>query len=192
MPDSTPAPRLAETRLTEHRVGREELVDGVLLHAYRDTVRLPDGSESVREWIQHPGASAVVPLFEDGSTLLLRQFRYATGRVYLEVPAGKLDEGESPEETARRETKEEAGLEIGKLTMLASLDPCIGYSDEVIHFFLAEDIEEVDTGTDADEFVEPVRMPFDEAVRMAQAGELRDMKTTAAVLMAAAHVRSRG
>jgi ADP-ribose pyrophosphatase len=93
--------------LTETFKSREELVRGVLLHVFRDMVNMPDGTEAVREWIAHPGASAVVPLFEDGSTVLVRQFRYPPRRTFLEVPAGKLDvEGEDPVEVAHRELME--------------------------------------------------------------------------------------
>lgn len=179
--------------LTETRKDREQLVDGVLLKAYRDTVELPDGEESVREWIEHPGASAVVPLFEDGTTILLRQFRYAPGRVFIEVPAGKIDkEGEDPAEVAARELAEEAGYSAAKLTPLGETYPCIGYSDEVIYLFLAEDLSPAESGTEDDEFVEPFRLPFDEAVAMARSGEILDSKSAIALLRAGAVVAARG
>lgn len=179
--------------LTETRIAREELVRGVLLHAFRDTVRLPDGGESVREWIHHPGAAAVVPVFDDGSTVLLRQFRYPPQRVFLEVPAGKLDrEGEPPEEVALRELAEEAGYTAARLTPLGPIYPCIGYSDEVIHLFLAEGLTPAAAVAEHDEFLEPVRMPFAEALAMARRGELLDAKTALAVLRAAEVLAARG
>jgi len=98
------------SNLNETQLSSEQLVDGVLLEAFRDEVRLPDGDTSVREWIDHPGASAIVPVFEDGHTLLVRQFRYPPRRTFLEVPAGKLDKpGEDPEDVAARELEEETG-----------------------------------------------------------------------------------
>jgi ADP-ribose pyrophosphatase len=181
--------------LVETPKDREELVRGVLLTAYRDTVTLPDGSESVREWVAHPGASAVVPLFEDGSTLLVRQFRYPPRREFLEVPAGKLDvEGEPPEDVARRELIEEAGFDAARLTPLGPTYPCIGYSDEVIHLFLAEDLTPASGDLEPDEFLEPVRMPFDEAVAMAHRGEILDAKSAVALVRAGYEVgrRQRG
>jgi ADP-ribose pyrophosphatase len=179
--------------LTETLKDREPLVDGVLLKAYRDTVRLPDGGESVREWIEHPGASAVVPLFEDGTTILLRQFRYAPGREFIEVPAGKIDkEGENPAEVAVRELAEEAGYTATTVTPLGKTYPCIGYSDEVIYLFLAENLQEAASETEHDEFVEPFRLPFAEAVRMARRGEILDAKSTVALLRAAEVVETRG
>ena len=178
--------------LTEHRLTTTPVYDGVLLHVRRDTVRLPDGGESVREWIEHPGAAAVVPLFADGSTVLLRQFRYPTGVEYLEIPAGKLDvAGESPETAGRRELREEAGLEAQRWTYLGETHPGIGYTDEVIHLYLAEDLCEVEAGSDDDEFVVPVRLPFAEAVARAKVGELRDAKTCVAILLADAVLQSR-
>lgn len=178
--------------LTETFKSREELVRGVLLHVFRDSVTMPDGTEAVREWIAHPGASAVVPLFEDGSTVLVRQFRYPPQRIFLEVPAGKLDvEGEDPAEVARRELAEEAGFSAKKLTALGETYPCIGYSNEVIYLFLAEDLEPADAKMEADELLEPVRMPFVEAVAMARRGEILDVKSAMALIRAGEVVASR-
>lgn len=178
--------------LQETTLSSEPVYDGVLLHVRRDTVRLPDGETSVREWIEHPGASAVVPLFEDGTVVLLRQFRYPPRREFLEVPAGKFDEdGESAVDLARRELREEAGIEADRWTHLGRTYPGIGYSDEVIHLFLAEGLTEVEAGSDDDEFVEPVRMPLTEAVRMARSGEILDGKSCVAILLAEAELARR-
>ena len=169
------------------------LVDGVLLKAYRDVVELPDGGESVREWIDHPGASVVVPLFKDGSTVLVRQFRYATGKEFLEVPAGKLDKpGEEPAEVARRELEEETGIVAEDLTFIADTYPCIGYSNEVIHVFLAEGLRESSMETENDEFLQPVRLPFADAVEMARLGQIEDAKSAVALLLVAAFLARRG
>jgi ADP-ribose pyrophosphatase len=179
--------------LIEKRLSSHQLLDGAMLKAYRDTVELPDGRESVREWVKHPGASAVVPLFDDGSTILLRQFRYAPGREFIEVPAGKIDqEGESPQEVASRELMEEAGYAAGRMTRIGETYPCIGYSNEVIYLFLAEDLEERRGDTEHDEFVEPFRVPLSEAVRMARAGEILDAKSVVAILRADAYLEERG
>ncbi|MEM8558306.1 MAG: NUDIX hydrolase [Bacteroidota bacterium] len=178
--------------LTETKKDSDLLVEGVLLKAYRDTVVLPDGGESVREWVKHPGASAVVPLFADGTTVLLRQFRYPPRRTFTEVPAGKLDiEGEDPAEVAQRELQEEAGLAAGRLTPLGKTYPCIGYSNEVIYYFLAEDLADVRSHTEDDEFVEPFRLPFAEAVAMARRGEILDAKSEIAILRAAHYLAER-
>ena len=173
-------------KLEETKKSSDLLVEGVLLTAYRDTVVLPDGGESVREWVKHPGASAVVPLFADGTTVLLRQFRYPPRRTFIEVPAGKLDvDGEDPADVALRELAEEAGLTAERLMPLGKTFPCIGYSDEVIYFFLAEGLSDAVAHTEDDEFVEPFRLPFAEAVAMARRGEILDAKSEIAILRAA-------
>lgn len=176
--------------LREETVSSEKLLSGHLLHVYRDQARLPDGRVAVREWIKHPGASAVVPLFDDGTVLLIRQFRYPPHRVFLEVPAGKLDvEGEDPRETAARELEEETGYRAGRLVPLGSLNPCIGYSDETIHFFLAHDLTPGEQALSEGEHVDVVRRSFEEVVAEAERGEISDMKTAMALLMAAASLR---
>ena len=178
--------------LSETTLSSEAVYDGNLLHVRRDEVRLPDGGTSGREWIDHPGAAAVVPLFADGSTMLIRQFRYGPRREFLEVPAGKLDRpDEPPEALAARELEEEVGLLAETLTSLGTTYPCIGYSNEVIHLFLAEGLSEGEEGSDDDEFLEPVRMPLAEAVRMARAGEILDSKSCVALLLAQAHLDAR-
>ena len=179
--------------LTERTVSSEPVYDGVLLHVRRDEVRLPDGETSVREWIEHPGASAVVPVDGEGRVVLVRQFRYPPRREFLEVPAGKFDwDGEPPLGVAQRELREETGLTAAAWTALGRTFPAIGYSSEVIHLFLAEDLTDGEAGSDDDEFLEVVRLPFDEAVRRAEDGEILDAKTAVALLMANAARRRRG
>ncbi len=175
--------------LTEAELSSEQLVDGVLLKAFRDEVRLPNGQTSVREWIDHPGASAIVPVFEDGRTLLVRQFRYPPRRAFLEVPAGKIDEpGEAPADVAARELEEETGWRAGRFEHVGTAYPCIGYSNEQIHVFTAHDL---DRGTQAladGEFVEVVEVDFETALARARHGDLPDMKTVTALVYAAAHL----
>ena len=175
--------------LTEAQLSSEQLVDGALLKAFRDEVRLPNGQTSGREWIDHPGASAIVPVFEDGRTLLVRQFRYPPRRAFLEVPAGKIDEpGEAPADVAARELEEETGWQAGRFEHVGTAYPCIGYSNEQIHVFTAHDL---DRGTQAladGEFVEVVEVDFETALARARHGDLRDMKTVTALVYAAAHL----
>jgi ADP-ribose pyrophosphatase len=176
----------------EETLDSELLVDGKLLKVYRDRVRLRDGSESVREWIDHPGAAAVVPLFEDGKTLLVAQYRYPSRRQFLEVPAGKLDrKGESPEVVAARELEEETGWRAGRLVSLGALYPCIGYSNELIHLFLAEELERSEVNPSEGEILETRTLGFSEAVAMARGGDMLDMKSVIALLRADAFLRGR-
>lgn len=183
---------MTEKKLEETCLERSSVFSGVLLHVYRDKVKLPDGGTSVREWIDHLGAAAVVPLFENGDTVLIRQYRYPPQREFIEVPAGKLDtEGEDPMEVARREMEEETGYSVGKLTPLGSFYPCIGYSNEMIHVFLGEDLAPGRQQTAHEEFVEPFTLPFTRAVEMVHTGEIQDMKTMVALLLARDFVERR-
>lgn len=175
--------------LFEEALSSDQIVDGVLLKAFRDEVRLPSGDTAAREWIDHPGASAIVPILEDGRTLLVRQFRYPPRRTFLEVPAGKLDRpGEDPEDVAARELEEETGWRAERFVSLGEAYPCIGYSSELIRIFAAYDLERGEQDLADGEFVEVVEMDFDRAVTKARRGELKDMKTVTALVYAAAHV----
>jgi len=167
--------------LTETQLDSEWLCRGKLLHARRDTVRLPNGHTSTREYIVHPGAAVILPVFENGDVLLERQFRYPSRREFIEVPAGKLDPDETPEFCAQRELIEETGYRAGELKFLFEFYPAIGYCDEVMYFFLARDLEHVGHERDHDEFLDILRIPFAEAMAMIRRGEICETKTTTAL-----------
>ena len=164
-------------KLEEEKIDSEKVFSGRLLHVHKDTVRLPDGKETIREWIDHPGASAVIPLFEDNTTLLVEQYRYPVQRIMLEIPAGKRDGSEPFIETARRELDEETGWKAGEMVDLGGSFPVIGYSNEVIHFFLATQLEPGEAHAEEDEFLRIHRMPFKDALNLVYDGTIEDMKT---------------
>jgi ADP-ribose pyrophosphatase len=166
-----------DSRLTEKPLTSKHVFDGKLLQVYVDEVELPDGTTSTRDWIRHPGASAVVPVFEDGTIMLLRQFRYPPRQIFLEVPAGKLDPGETPESTARRELTEESGLSCSHIAKAGSFYPAIGYADEIIYVFAAWGLSSQPLNVDDDEFVIPKRIPYSQALKMIGTGEITDAKT---------------
>ena len=170
--------------LVENSLKSREIYQGDLLHVFKDEAELPDGSTSTREWIKHPGACAVIPVFESGEILLLRQFRYPVRQIFWEVPAGKVDPGESQDSTAMRELQEEAGVEGTELAYIGHFYPCIGYSDEVIHIYTAWNLQEVDHNVDDDEFVTRERLPFEKAIEMVHSGEINDGKTAICLLRA--------
>ncbi len=177
--------------LTETKLSSEQLIDGMLMKAWRDEVRLPNGKTAVREYIRHPGAAIMIPLFSNGDTILVKQFRYPVGKVFIELPAGKLDGSEPLEEAAQRELAEEAGYTAGTLTLISEFYPCIGYSNEKMWLFLAEDLKEAEAAADHDEFLELIRVPFKEAVAMVKRGEIDDMKTMAAILFTEGYLAER-
>lgn len=170
--------------LTEKKIGSQEIYKGELLHVFKDEVELPDGNHSHREWIKHPGASAVLPVYENGDVMLIRQFRYPPRIEFLEVPAGKIDSGEHHDVTARRELEEETGVSCEHLTNIGNFYPAIGYTDEVIHLYVAWGLQQKAEDTDYDEFVEPVRLPFKQAMAMIENGEINDGKTMACLMRA--------
>ncbi len=164
-------------RFSESRLSSKLVYDGHLLKVHEDVSQLPDGSSARREWIKHPGACAIVPLFENGDTLLLRQYRYGPAKMFWEVPAGKIDPGEPLEETARRELMEETGLVSDDLQKVGHFYPAIGFCDEIIHIFIARGLRESSSHTDDDEFVETTRMPLTQALAMLDDGSIDDGKT---------------
>ena len=169
--------------LTEKRLSSQQVFDGTLLKVYRDAVSLPDGSAGTREYIKHPGAVAIVPLFDDGRVLLERQFRYPHHREFIEVPAGKIDPGEPLLETAKRELLEETGYVAAEWTRIGVIHTAIAYTDEAIEIFLARKLEERERKLDAGEFLETFAVPFAEALAMVRDGRITDAKTVSALLL---------
>lgn len=168
--------------LTERPLASEQVFDGSLLKVHRDRVRLPDGGEATREYIRHPGAVAIVPLFDDGRVLLERQFRYPHGREFIEVPAGKLEPGEPHLETAKRELLEETGYSAAEWTRLGVIHTAIAYTDEAIDLYVARKLTLSERKLDAGEFLEVFSVPFGEAVEMVRDGRITDSKSVAALL----------
>jgi ADP-ribose pyrophosphatase len=172
------------------RKGRETLYEGKVLCAYRDRVAVRPGEGAPErvvslEHVEHPGAACAVPFLDAERILLLRQFRYSAGGVIWEVPAGKLEGGEPPEECVRRELVEEAGYFPRKLELLATLIMTPGFSDERCAVFEATDLEAREANAADDEFLTPVEMRLRDAVERVERGEIRDSKTVVALLLAA-------
>ena len=168
--------------LDERFVSGEEVFSGAFLKVRRDVVRLPDGSEGIREYIRHPGAVLALPIFEDGAVLLERQFRYPFGRTFLELPAGKREEGEPPLETAKRELLEETGYVAREWSRIGIVHTTVAFTDEGIDLYVARGLEFRGQQLDQGEFLETLKVPFDEAVEMVRDGRITDSKTSVALL----------
>jgi ADP-ribose pyrophosphatase len=142
-----------------------------------DTVTLPNGVTVDLEVVRHPGAAAVVPLKENGTVVLIKQFRHAAGGFIYEIPAGKLHPGEDPKDCAARELEEEIGYQAGKLDLLSSIFTAPGFTDEVIHVYMATGLTKGRQQLDRDEVLEIVEVPLQEAIEMIDKGTIRDAKT---------------
>lgn len=163
--------------LIETCMSSNAVYDGCLLQVLSDTVRLPDGSESVREHIVHPGAVVMLATLDNGKLLFERQFRYPLGQIFLELPAGKIDCGEPPLDTARRELREETGYKAKNWRHLGVMHPCIGYSNERIEIFLAHGLSFVGHERDHGEFLEVIELSLSDALLAVRDGEITDAKT---------------
>lgn len=169
--------------LMEQTISRKEIYDGVVLHVVCDTVRLPNGKMAPREYCMHPGAVAVVPLCDDETVLMVRQYRHAHRRIFFEIPAGKLDGKEEPPLVgATRELREETGAIAARYTYLGPLDSTPALIDERIHLYLAEGLTFESQDLDEDEFLTVERVPLLDLVHMVMRGEIADSKTQTAIL----------
>jgi ADP-ribose pyrophosphatase len=168
---------IGEGRLLERRQLHKKALEFSL-----ERVCLPNGNEIELEMVRHPGAAAVVPFIDEHEILLIRQYRWATGGWIYEIPAGKLNPGESPQHCAERELAEEIGQRAGKIESLGSIWTVPGFSDERIHLFVASELTEVPKANEPDELIEVLRVPFREVLEMALQGELCDSKSLSALL----------
>lgn len=173
----------------ERRLWSRSVFDGRLLEVCVDGVEIPGGGRAEREVVRHPGASAVLPVFPAGgdgrsepAVLLVEQYRYAAGRSLLEIPAGTLEPGEDACDCARRELREETGLRGGELRSLGALYTSPGFTDEVVHLFVATDAERGEPSPEAGETLRCRELALSEALERAERGEIADAKTVCALL----------
>jgi len=170
-------PTSDDKHLNEEKISGEEVLRGNFLHAFRDTVRLPDGSTTTREYIVHPGAVCMVPLLDDGRLVLERQYRWPMQRVMIEFPAGKIDPGEDPLECAKRELREETGYIAREWARAGRLNPVLSYSTEFIDVWFCRDLELTQAKLDDEEFLEVITATPQQLLEWCRDGTITDSKT---------------
>ena len=170
------------SKLKETPKSSEKIFSGRLIDLYFDHIELPNGKSSTREWIKHPGAVCIIPILPNGNLCLIRQYRYGPRAEFIEIPAGKLDVGEDPLVCAKRELEEEIGYIAGKLTFLTNIHPAIGFSNEKMWVYLAEDLILSKQNLDQDEFLELYPIPLKKAIDLIYEGKITDVKTVIGIL----------
>ena len=170
------------TDLKESKISTEVVYKGDFLDVRRDKVLLPNGKTGTREWVNHPGAVVIIPILPNGEIALIKQFRYAAGSEFIELPAGKLDEGEDPKACAFRELEEEIGYRAGKMQFIANIHPAIGFANEIMSIYLAEDLKKTNYNRDKDEFIELIPTNMEEALNLVWENKITDVKSIIGLL----------
>ena len=183
---------LANQHLIEYMLSSETIASGGMLTVKRDQVRLQSGHISQREYVVHPGAVVIVPLLPSGDVILEKQFRYPLHQVFIELPAGKIDASEDDLVTGQRELLEETGYRASQWVKLGHQHPCIGYSNEVIHMYLARGLIAGAHQRDDDENLEVFEAPFEQCISMIKSGEITDGKTIIALFYAEKYLIENG
>lgn len=172
-----------DTNLIEKRISSKQLFSGRMLKLRQDEVELPNGTHAQREIIEHPGAVAIVPLLNQ-QVVLVRQYRYATEKILLEIPAGKLNPNENPDECAARELEEETGYKAKTLRKLSSVYTTPGFTNEVIHIYLAQNLIKTCPKPDEDEFIDREIYTYSQLNKLVNTGEIVDAKTLLGLFLA--------
>lgn len=168
---------MRDKHLREVKIEGETAFDGGFLKVQRDSVSLPDGKTALREFIRHPGAVVILPLFDDNSVLLERQFRYPLDRVFIEFPAGKIDSNEDSLATAKRELQEETGYTASNWNFICTIHNAIAYSDEHLDIFVARGLQAGEAKLDDGEFLETFRASASDVLTWVREGKITDVKT---------------
>jgi ADP-ribose pyrophosphatase len=172
------------TDLKEQLIESQTVFAGKILKVRLDRVLLPDGREATREVVGHPGAVAIVPVTDDGKVILVRQYRYPVEKIMLEIPAGKLDKGEKPEDCALRELEEETGFVAKRLQKLTSYYTAPGFTDEILHVYLASDLVLKEQKLDGDEFIGVEYYSRAELKKLLADESVKDAKTLIGLMLA--------
>lgn len=175
--------------LEEIQIDTALMYEGDFIQVCKDRVRLPDGNESTREYISHPGAVAILALLDNGNLVMERQYRYPPRREYIELPAGKIDAGEDILRTAQRELLEETGYEASEWTHLTTAWPCIGYANERMEYFLARGLTFRGRQLDEGEFLEVFELSLPDAIEWIRLGKINESKTIVGLFWLEKHLK---
>ena len=165
-------------------ISQETVFSGRIIETRVDTLQLPDGRQITREVVQHPGAVGIIPIDDEDSVLLVRQYRYAAGQSLLEIPAGVIESGESPDDTAQRELREETGYASQNLRALGGVYSSPGFCTEFLYLYIARDLVPSRLPGDEDEDISVETIPMSRVDQLIRLGEIQDAKTVAGLLMA--------
>ncbi|MGW8250402.1 MAG: NUDIX hydrolase [Anaerolineales bacterium] len=177
--------------MTFTTISSKTIFQGKVFELHQDEVRMPDGNHARLDIIQHPPSVTLLPVDEENQIWFIRQYRQAAGEEILELPAGVIEKGEAPLACAQREIREETGMSAAVFELIGEFYLAPGYSSEYMYVYLASELKEDPLPGDEDEFISVVRISVEDAYRMAEAGEIRDVKTIAALLLAAPHIKTK-
>jgi ADP-ribose pyrophosphatase len=171
-------------KLWEHTISSKKIFNGNIIKVFLDNVKLPNDKTATREKVIHPGAVAIVPVNSNMEVILVKQYRHPVEDILIEIPAGKLDAGESPLDCAKRELEEEVGAKNGNLIHLSSFHTTPGFSNEVLHLYLAIGFLKKQNNLDEDEFLEVLEIKLEDSIDMIVKGEIKDAKTIIGIFLA--------
>jgi ADP-ribose pyrophosphatase len=177
-----------DQHLRETLLKRVPVFDGKMIKLRVDHVQLPNGKQATREVVEHPGAVAIIPVLPNHRIILVKQYRHPVEQITWEIPAGKLEGKEEPDICAERELEEETGYKAGELIKLTAFYTAPGFTDEIIHLYVARRLEQTAQNTDADEFIDVMVISHAEALAMVQRGEIKDAKSIIGILMVKEHM----
>ena len=177
-------PAVSGQDMSEKLLSSQTVFKGELLHVKSDQVRLPNGHESVREYILHPGAAMIIAMLDEDTVVLERQYRYPLNRHFIELPAGKIDSGEEPLATAKRELREECGYLASEWRHLTTMHPAIGYANERIELYLARGLIQTGHQRDEDEMIEVLHVRVADAMTWIRDGRITEAKAVTGLLWA--------
>jgi ADP-ribose pyrophosphatase len=174
--------------LSHRLIDSKRIFSGLIFDIERDRMIDNSGREIVREVVRHPGGAGGLPLFADGRVALVSQYRHPARRELLEIPAGRIESGETPDECAKREIEAEIGTHVGRVEKLAEFFSTPGFCEEKLHIYLATDLSPAPQSLDPDELIQIVYLPFGKALELVRSGQIEDSKTIIALLLAAERV----